>query len=266
MSTRKDDTNDELLDKLRSILGLNLYEARAYLALLRGAKDYKTVSSLGRVPMPRVYDVIKSLESKGIVLKNGGFYRPVGVEVAASMVALKLKLEAYKRAEAIIEAGKALANTIAETIKLGRPGESEGRVELLEGFESILARFSEELVSASKVYLVVKKAAKFRDLFLLQIESLPKRPKTLRAIVQASVDLDKESLNRAREAGLELRTVEYVPYDTLVSDSGTIIIGFPDPLSQLDRRPVALVVKSFRMAKAAIKELDKEWESLKKQL
>lgn len=57
----------DLILKLKSF-GLTEYEAKVYLALLdRAELTAEEISSLSEVPLPRVYDVLESLEEKGFV-------------------------------------------------------------------------------------------------------------------------------------------------------------------------------------------------------
>ncbi|MBU1197905.1 hypothetical protein KJ765_05350 [Candidatus Micrarchaeota archaeon] len=67
--------NTELVGQLRT-LGLNQYEAQAYLALTQGGpKSAGEVADIGNIARPRVYDVLDKLQQKGFAsLKSG---RPV---------------------------------------------------------------------------------------------------------------------------------------------------------------------------------------------
>ena len=73
---------EELLNKLRSLFGLNLYEARIWSALLsRGVSTAGELSDIGNVPRSRAYDVLESLEKKGfIVMKLGKPIKYLAVE------------------------------------------------------------------------------------------------------------------------------------------------------------------------------------------
>jgi sugar-specific transcriptional regulator TrmB len=63
---------DNLVDKLKE-LGLNSYEAKVYLALLRQnpATGYE-ISKESGVPQARAYDTLKALEANNIVVAMGG--------------------------------------------------------------------------------------------------------------------------------------------------------------------------------------------------
>ncbi len=60
----------ELIEKLKEI-GLNTYEAKVYIALLKKypATGYE-VSKLANIPQSRTYDTLKALEEKNIVISN----------------------------------------------------------------------------------------------------------------------------------------------------------------------------------------------------
>jgi HTH-type transcriptional regulator, sugar sensing transcriptional regulator len=74
---------DDLIDKLKQ-LGLNTYEAKVYLALLRHhpATGYE-VSKTSGVPQARAYDTLKALETNKIVVASSGKpvnYTPISSE------------------------------------------------------------------------------------------------------------------------------------------------------------------------------------------
>jgi len=86
---------EELMLKLRN-LGLTPYEAKAYLVLLRNKVMTSTqISKEAHIPQPRVYDVLKSLEDKGLVIVSEG--RPKLYRVEEPRKALK------KLADRIVE-------------------------------------------------------------------------------------------------------------------------------------------------------------------
>ena len=90
---------EELMLKLRN-LGLTPYEAKAYLVLLRNKVMTSTqISKEAHIPQPRVYDVLKSLEDKGLVIVSEG--RPKLYRVEEPRKALK-KL-AYRIIEKVKE-------------------------------------------------------------------------------------------------------------------------------------------------------------------
>lgn len=61
--------NSEILERLKIDLGLNLYEAKLWLALIsKGMASAAELSQLSGVPRSRCYDILESLEKKGFVI------------------------------------------------------------------------------------------------------------------------------------------------------------------------------------------------------
>ncbi|MCD6488118.1 MAG: hypothetical protein J7K21_02715 [Desulfurococcales archaeon] len=71
---------DELITRLKA-LGLSSYEAKAYVILLKLKIATSTeIAKEAHIPQPRVYDVLKSLEDKGLVIISEGRPRLYRVE------------------------------------------------------------------------------------------------------------------------------------------------------------------------------------------
>ncbi|MGB9708295.1 MAG: TrmB family transcriptional regulator [Candidatus Pacearchaeota archaeon] len=64
---------EEFLSRLRKIFGLNLYEVRVWTALLsRGVSTAGELADISGVPRSRTYDILESLEKKGIIVMKLG--------------------------------------------------------------------------------------------------------------------------------------------------------------------------------------------------
>ena len=73
---------EEISIVLKNSFKLSLYEAKTYLSLLEGNDNVKTISRDSGVPLPRIYDTLRSLEDKGFVKKKNNKYTPVEPEIA----------------------------------------------------------------------------------------------------------------------------------------------------------------------------------------
>ncbi len=86
---------EELVARLRN-LGLSSYEAKAYLVLVKnGVMTSTEIAKEARIPQPRVYDVLKGLEEKGLVMVSEG--RPRLYRAEDPRVALKRLIESVER-------------------------------------------------------------------------------------------------------------------------------------------------------------------------
>jgi len=60
--------SNEMVSKVKRQFGLNMYEARLWLALIsKGMSTAGELSELGNVPRSRTYDVLDALEKKGLI-------------------------------------------------------------------------------------------------------------------------------------------------------------------------------------------------------
>jgi sugar-specific transcriptional regulator TrmB len=89
----------ELIKKVRDYFGMNIYEAKVWLALLRkGIASAGEVASISGVPRSRTYDVLESLEKRGFAIVQIG--KPVKyIGVKPRMILEKLKNNVRKNAE-----------------------------------------------------------------------------------------------------------------------------------------------------------------------
>ncbi|MEM2115434.1 MAG: helix-turn-helix domain-containing protein [Candidatus Woesearchaeota archaeon] len=90
---------DEFLTQVRRYFGLNLYEAKIWLALLtRGVATAGELSDIANVPRSRAYDVLQSLEKKGFVINKLG--KPIKyIAIPPKEVVERVKKNLQKEAE-----------------------------------------------------------------------------------------------------------------------------------------------------------------------
>lgn len=114
------DSNEAAVKELRSI-GLNGYESRAYVSLLRGGKlTPMQVADLAKIPKPRVYDVLGKLEAIRFVAKEPRKreprYRAISVKTALGHYEGELKRQFAEKARRIKKASSKLAKMITPTV------------------------------------------------------------------------------------------------------------------------------------------------------
>ncbi len=134
----------ELLNGLRR-LGLNQYEARAYLALASsGHSTAGEVSEVAEIPRPRAYDVLRGLQEKGfIAMKPGRPVRYYAQSLPDALKSLKRKRQTDLEGELerIEEIGKTLSSKIKSAPAPDRFG-VEDRVWTFKGRESIYSKIA----------------------------------------------------------------------------------------------------------------------------
>ena len=154
---------DEIESELRDKFGLNSYESRAYLVLVSSPMKTKDLATAATIPMPRIYDTLRTLEMKGFVHQSGENY------VAESpSVALKTYLLGHQRSyEKAREAKEASMKHIVELLQPVMASKDELSQEpvLLRGIDAIAGRFFEILSTSKDITLMVRKAPKVKGVF-----------------------------------------------------------------------------------------------------
>ena len=89
----------ELVNRIKDYFGLNVYEAKVWLALLKkGIASAGEVSEMSGIPRSRAYDVLESLEKRGFAMAK--LDKPVKyIGVKPKIIIEKLKNNAKKDAD-----------------------------------------------------------------------------------------------------------------------------------------------------------------------
>ena len=147
--------NSALVGMLRE-LGLNQYEAQAYLALWQGAKSAGEVAESGHIARPRVYDVLEKLQEKGFAAVKTG--RPVKYAAMPLDEAIKT-LKKHKESrllediQKIDEMSARLGKQLGASEATTRFG-IEDNVWALKGRNAIYSRMA-QMLERSKQHVVV---------------------------------------------------------------------------------------------------------------
>ena len=151
-----DPMQQELLGRLRE-MGLNQYEAQAYLALsMHGVDTAGDIAEVGKIARPRVYDVLSKLQEKGFVgLKSGRPAKYTALPLNEAISTLKKRRQDALRDELarIEELGQSLSRKF-ETSSTSKKFGVEESVWTLKGRDSIYSRIA-EMVANSKSHVIV---------------------------------------------------------------------------------------------------------------
>ncbi|MCE4617625.1 MAG: hypothetical protein F7C32_03470 [Desulfurococcales archaeon] len=212
---------DELIEKMRTALGLTRYEALLYLALLQGASSPREASIQSGVPLPRIYDVVRTLEAKGFVSKSPeGWYRAMPPRAIATSVLARIEEESRKRARKVAEAVEELE------LLAGRLEVSPGAL-VIEGFYNIVSNAVEIASNSGKVYLLFTTGLGRGESFLRTIitgfaDVMPRI--STRVLVAGKEILGNETLEFIEQLGGEVRQSPCVQVDMIAGSSGVLVV------------------------------------------
>jgi len=249
---------EEVEAELREKFGLNSYEARGYLALVSKAMKPKELAAAADIPMPRIYDTLRTLEVKGFVHRSGEAF------VAESPgVALKTYLLGHQRSfEKAREAKEASMKRIVELLQpvlSSSEGLSEEPV-LLRGIDSIAGRFFEILSTSKEVTLMVRKALKVKGVFSEYLEAFPLSGKRIRLLLPSRPPISERDARLLARLKIETRFYDHPVLDIMVADGVDVVLGVPDRTNDEPFSAIALWVRNPAFAKSTRAAIDEIWQ------
>ena len=216
-------------------LGLTMYEAKAYLALLR--RDSFTaaqVARLGGLPRQRIYDVLASLVEKGLAVARPG--RVVKYAGTDPKVALSRLLDNHRQALQRLEreAGE-MVDQLSSTYRAGqRQTDPLEYIEVLRDRGAINERFN-ELQSGIKNEILVFTKPPYATPPQENVEGIEVTLEhTAKAVYELSVLADpatREGVRRFVEAGEQARFVGELPLKLVIIDETIVMFGMEDPVA-----------------------------------
>ncbi|HWF58320.1 MAG TPA: helix-turn-helix domain-containing protein [Candidatus Dormibacteraeota bacterium] len=227
--------DSEIADQMVG-LGLNQYEARTYVGLLR--RQASTAGEMARltgVPRQRIYDVLDGLVEKGLAAVRPG--RTAQYAAVEPALALEGLVGAHRQRLAAAEAS---AESLLERL---RPAYHEGQahtdpldyIEVLRDQRAIAQRFNDLLDATQREILVFTKppyAVTVRD----NVRGLDvARRRTMRSIYELSAFDDPEfpaAVQAFAEAGEQIRFVAELPLKLGIIDETIVMFGMADPVAE----------------------------------
>ena len=236
---------------------LNLYEARVYLSLLRGPMETKEIANVSKVPLPRTYDTLSSLESKGFVERKSDSFSAISPRDALDGRKTQFELAFRKEQE---EREGVLGNLlrVLEPAFKTAP-QSKDEVTLLHGINAIASKFRGFLTESNDILLVVKHAVEAKEFFLQSLESIERHSKKIRVLVSKDAPLGKQERLLIERLGLQVREAEGIFFDLMVAGDDTVMIGVPDPFSKEPFHSLAVVIMSKSFNRSLRESIQPFW-------
>ncbi|PVU72026.1 hypothetical protein DDW07_02675 [Acidilobus sp. SCGC AC-742_E15] len=236
---------EALVERLRKALDLTLYEAKLYIAMLQGASDPKEASVMSGVPLPRIYDIVKVLESKGMVYKDpNGWYRAVSPRALAAASIARLEEDSRRRAREIAELAEALE-------RLGSKQRAP-RYVIVKGAYNIVSAAVDFFKASAVAYITVSTVMARDGLGEEIIKALLSYIGDLRVLL-----VEGALVERISETGIPVKVTQLPLLDSISSRVGLMVI-VNEPFGE----PVAVAVEDQAQAEPYFRRLSSLWTSI----
>jgi HTH-type transcriptional regulator, sugar sensing transcriptional regulator len=218
-------------------LGLNVYEAKAYAALL-GKESFSAtqVADISGVPRQRIYDILASLVERGLAIsrpgRQGTKYAAVSPKTALSAL-LEREQQRLSRLETMTnELVDELSNQYQEGKEETSPLEY---IEVLRGQTAINQRFAEIQANCQREILIFTKPPYARPP-QENLEGLETLKRNVRAcsIYEYSVLQNEETRQAVAYSirhGEVARFVEHLPLKLVIVDEEIVMFAMEDPIA-----------------------------------
>ncbi|KSW10728.1 hypothetical protein CF15_08055 [Pyrodictium occultum] len=240
----------DLEERLRRLLGLSGYEARVYLAVLQGATRPREIAEEANVPPQRIYDVLRSLQRRGLVAQTGDGYQAVPPSRSLLVEAERLLAEASEKAEELRRLARELERRVAHAAR--------EYVAVEEGVHRAVAAASAALEECGeKPWIMAYKAAEKAVELLPVLQPLLSllAGRGARVIVYRGARVPEEALQQVgRLPGVEVRVSDAVLLDMMVA-CDTVVIGAPGRAGSV----VAVVAVNQGFADALKRRIEAIW-------
>ncbi len=216
-------------------LGLTMYEAKAYLALIRrGSSTAAEVARIAGVPRQRIYDVLASLVERGLSSTRPG--KVVKYVASPPDSAIQRLVSDHRQTLAELERG---ANDMIEQLA---PAFREGQgvtdpldyIEVLRDRRAINERFQELQESIDHEILVFTKPPYATPPQEEEKGLEVSQTHTARSVYEFSIFDDPATIEGVRgfiEAGEEARFVPELPLKLVIIDERYVMFGMEDPVA-----------------------------------
>jgi sugar-specific transcriptional regulator TrmB len=241
---------------LKQAFGLNAYETKVYLALLRKRMSAKEASEASKVPLPRTYDVLKALAQKGFANESGGVFRAVRPSVALQSRMTRLAQEFDQEQSGRDQVRQRI---VAELEPVFSPTGKEFEPTMLKGIDAIAAAFIDVLRSSDEVYLLVRKGIEARGTFLSYLWKAAGKDSAIRILIPKAAKVSDSELKVARGSGLEIRRCDDVLLDVMVGGD-SVILGVPAHGKDESFGAIAIWVKDDSFAHSIRKSVSQTWK------
>ncbi len=260
---------DRMVELLQEHFELNLYEARAYVALVGfGVLTPAELASVSEVPAPRTYDVLRSLEKKGFAMSQPGKvnkYRPVHPESVLDKFIdewqerIKGELEEKKRAK------KELIELMMPLLETEMPKYGVERVWVVRGIRNARLKTKEMFNDVQDKVLLADDGYVALSLEKDLIKAINRGVKVQVVFTPTLLEKMKDSkiLEYYRDGKMELKVLDEMELPMLICDD-EVFFALEDMAARYFNYETQVWIKDYRVRSLFEAKFKEYWEKAKK--
>ncbi len=256
--------DDKQVERLAE-LGLNSYEAKAYLALLgKDTFSATQVADLSGVPRQRIYDILASLVERGLAISRPG-KRGQKYSAVSPKGSLSALLEQEQARLASLE--RTTESLISELSQQFQAGQEENSpleyIQVLRGSTAIAQRFA-EIQSGVKEEILIFTKPPYATVAEENVEGLEMLSRHVRACSLYEYSALAEpgmasAIAAFIEQGEEARFTEQLPLKLVIVDSEIVMFAMEDPIAGRTELTI-MVIENEQLAHVMKTAFESYWQ------
>ena len=239
----------KLTENLNKQLGLTPYESRAYVSLvIYGPMSPSELAQKANIPRPRIYDVLKSLVEKGLIIEQSekpSFYASTEPRDGLKSLLIAMEKETLVQLEEKREAVEASAKLLSQMYEKSKRFKLErSKVWFTQRDSVFIAIYSEAIINCENELLVASTSLRPPEKEVLEaVKCALDRGisvKVVRQITESWTPEELESYGKVVESGSQVRylDVKEIPLRFMVFDQKDVILVFPSESEQRIPQPL----------------------------
>ncbi|MEO2154935.1 MAG: helix-turn-helix domain-containing protein [Nanoarchaeota archaeon] len=261
---------DEIIEEIRKMFDLNLYEAKIWLALLsKGSATAGEISEISNVPRSRTYDILEGLEKKGFVISK--LSKPIKyIAIAPSEVIERIKkktlkeaeekarkIEALRDSEFIKELEAIYRHKVSQIPPNEKIGSIKGRFNLYNHIDYMIRSAEKEVIIMTTSKGFIRKIEVLRE----SMEKAAKRGVKIK-IAAPITEETEEYLDEIKDVA-EVKHIDFIKARFIVVDSQEVMLMIVNDEEVLPNYDTGIWLNSPFLAEALKGMFDYIWKDLK---
>jgi sugar-specific transcriptional regulator TrmB len=235
------ETSIQQAEILNKELGLSPYESRTFLSVLRlGPMSPSEIAQRADIPRPRIYDVLRSLVQKGLLMEQSGkpaIYAPIEPSEALRNLLTEIEAETSRQLEEKRKIVRNLSTALSQIYKKTKHLKlKESKVWFTQRDTAFISIYAEAIRNCEKEILIASTSPTppEKEIFAAVKHALAKGTlvRVVRQITQLWTLQDLDAYEQYVKAGSQVRYLDIkdIPLRFMIFDDRDVILVFPSEM------------------------------------